>query len=94
MGQAANNYFASASYYYETGKDIKQALEWINKAVELNPKAYWVIRTKSLIQAKMGDYKMALETAELSKKLASEGKNQQYVKMNEDSIAEWKKSVK
>lgn len=94
LGQAANNYFASASYYYETGKDMKQALEWVNKAVEIRPDAFWIIRTKALIQAKLGDFKAAIATAELSKKIANDAKNQQYVKMNEDSIAEWKKSVK
>jgi len=94
LGQAGNNYFQAASYYYETGKDLKQALEWVTKAAEINKTAFWIVRMKSLIQAKMGDYKMAIESAEASKKLSAEAKNDEWVKMNETSIAEWKKMVK
>jgi hypothetical protein len=94
LGQAAQNYYQSASYYYENGKDLKQALEWIIKATEINKTAFWMVRMKSLIQAKLGDYKMAIESAEMSKKMSAEAKNDEWVKMNETSIAEWKKLVK
>jgi tetratricopeptide (TPR) repeat protein len=94
LGQAAQNYYQSASYYYENGKDLKQALEWINKATEINKTAFWMMRMKSLIQAKSGDYKGAIESAEMSKKMSAEAKNDEWVKMNETSIAEWKKLVK
>ncbi len=32
-------YFEAASYYFETGRDIKKALEWATKAAEANPTA-------------------------------------------------------
>ena len=34
-GPTANDYFAAASYFHDSGKDNKKALEWINKAVEI-----------------------------------------------------------
>ena len=52
---------------------------------------YWVLRTKSLIQADLGDKKGAIETANKSLELAKADNNQDYIRMNEDSIAEWKK---
>lgn len=87
----ANNYAQAANYYFAQDKDLKKALEWIDEAIKINPTAYWNVRTKALIQAKMKDYKAAIETATLSKTKAAEAKNDDYVRMNEKSIAEWSK---
>lgn len=87
----ANNYSQAANYYLAQDKDLKKALEWIDEAIKINPTAYWNVRTKALIQAKMKDYKGAIETATLSKTKAAEAKNDDYVRMNEKSIAEWSK---
>jgi hypothetical protein len=54
-------------------------------------KPYWYNRLKSQIQAKQGDKKGAIETAKLSLAAAEIAKNQDYIKMNKDSIAEWSK---
>lgn len=83
-------YFNAANYYYENDKDLKQALEWINKAVDQNPKAYWVLHTKAKIQLKMKDAKGAIETAEKSKALAAADQDNAYVKNNDKLIAEAK----
>jgi hypothetical protein len=83
-------YYSAASYYYENNKDMKQALEWIEKAVDQNPKAYWVHHLKAKIQLKLKDAKGAIETAEKSKALAMEDKDDAYVKNNEKLIAEAK----
>ena len=53
-----------------------------------NP-AFWQIRQQSLIYAKLGDTAGALKAAKKSLELATEAGNTDYVKMNEDSIAEW-----
>lgn len=90
-GPSANDYFGAASYYNATGKDPEQALEWINKAVAMNPDAFWMTRQKSLIQAGMGDKKGAIETAKTSLAVAEKAGNADYVKMNKESIAEWSK---
>lgn len=93
MNPSANSYFSAARYYYETERDSKQALAWINKALELGGDKYWILRTKSLIQARMEDYKGAIETAEKSKALALADEDGAYVKMNDASIAEWTPKV-
>ena len=49
----ANDYFQAAAFYHETGGDMDKALEWVSKAVEMNPDAFWMSRRKSLIQADM-----------------------------------------
>jgi tetratricopeptide (TPR) repeat protein len=84
-------YYSAASYYYDNNKDMKQALEWISKAAEMNPKAYWVFHLKAKIQLKLKDIDGAIKTAEQSILLAKEDKDDAYVKNNEKLIAEAKK---
>ncbi len=86
----ANNYYSAAGYYLSIDKDLDKALEWITEAVQIRPEAFWISRRKALIEAKLGKYKEAIKTAEMSKEAAIKAKNDDYVKMNNDSIAEWK----
>lgn len=79
-------YFESASYYFETGRDLKKALEWASKAAESNPSAYWVMHLKAKIQAKLGDKVGAKATALKSIELAKAGKNDDYVTLNQKLI--------
>ncbi|HMI08344.1 MAG TPA: DUF2911 domain-containing protein [Flavobacterium sp.] len=91
-GPGTGDYFSAAQYYFQSNGDLTKALAYANKAIELNKdKPFWMYRLKSLIQAKTGDKKGAIETAKTSLAMASEAKNQDYVKMNNDSIAEWSK---
>lgn len=90
-GPSAGDYFSAASYYYAEKKDLNQALEWINKSIEKGNERYWVLRTKSLIQAELGDKKGAIETATKSLEMAKKDEDGAYIRMNEASIAEWKK---
>jgi len=91
-GPTANDYFSSAQYYYQSGGDMNKALEWVNKAVGMEKEApFWYLRLKSLIQAKLGDKKGAIETAKVSQASAEKANNADYVKMNKDSILEWSK---
>jgi DUF2911 family protein len=91
-GPTADDYFSSAQYYYQSGDDLKMALDYVNKALEQNKETpFWYTRLKSLIQAKSGDKKGAIETAKISLTAAEVAKNNDYVKMNRDSIAEWSK---
>ncbi len=84
-------YYQGANYYYENNKDLNQALVWANKAFENNPKAYWIAHLRAKIMLKLKDYKGAIAAAEQSMALAKEDKNDDYVKMNENLIAEAKK---
>lgn len=90
-GPTANDYFSAANYYYSEEIQLENALKWINKAVEMRPDAFWILKVKSEIQAKMGNYKEAIKTAKLSIKKAEAAKNTQYVQFNEKNIANWKK---
>jgi hypothetical protein len=91
-GPTAGDYFSSAQYYFQSNGDVAKALIYVNKALEMNKdKPFWYNRLKSLIQAKLGDKTAAIETAKISLASAEAAKNQDYVKMNKDSIAEWTK---
>lgn len=91
-GPSGNDYYRAADYYLAEKKDLKQALEWINKAISLNPEApYWMLRKKSLIQAELGDFKGAVETAKLSLTAAEKAENNDYIRMNKAAIEEWSK---
>jgi hypothetical protein len=91
-GPTANDYYAAANFLYQSNTDLAKSLVYINKSLELSKeKPFWFLRLKSLIQAKQGDKSGAIETAKLSLEAAEEAKNQDYVKMNKDSIAEWSK---
>lgn len=89
-GPSSNDYYASAVYYFESGKDINQAKAWMDKSFELNkdPKFYQ-IRQKALIYAKAGDKKGAIEAAKKSLELAKAAGNDDYVALNQKSLKEW-----
>ena len=91
-GPSSADYFAAAQYYYQTNGDLNTALNYVNKALEMSKdKPFWYNRQKSLIQAKLGDKKGAIESAKLSLASATAAKNNDYIKMNNDSISEWSK---
>jgi hypothetical protein len=89
-GPSASDFYASARYYHEENKDPKQALEWVNKSLEKGGDKFWIMRLKALLQAKTGDYSGAINTAEKSSELAKKEGNNDYPRMNETSIKEWK----
>lgn len=84
-------YFEAASYYYDTNRDLKQALNWVTKATEQNPKAFWIMLLKARIELKLKEKASAIASAEKTVALASEAKNADYVKMANDVIASAKK---
>lgn len=84
------NYFQAAVYYLESGKDLKQALEWINKAEEGIPDAYWLQYQKARIQKALGDKAGALTSANASLENARKADNLDYQKMNQTLISELK----
>jgi hypothetical protein len=91
-GPSVNDYYSAAVYYLNSGKDLNKAKQWIDMAVEKREKpAFWHIRQQSLIYAKLGDTAGAIKAAKRSLELATVAGNSDYVKMNEDSIAEWSK---
>jgi len=90
-GPTKNDYFQAATYYHTTGKDLKQALEWMKKATAGEDPAFWYLRRMSLIQADLGDKAGAIATAKKSLAAAEKAGNADYIKMNKESIEEWSK---
>ncbi len=89
-GPGFGDYYAAASYYFNEGKDISKAKEWIDKAMSMTETPrFWQLRQQSLIYAKAGDKKGAIAVAEKSLAASKEAGNDAYVKMNKESIAEW-----
>lgn len=86
----AQDYLAAANYYYTTNKDIQQAKKWIDEGMKMTkePK-FWQLRQQSLIYAKAGDINGAIRLAQQSLELAEKAGNDDYVKMNRESLKEW-----
>jgi hypothetical protein len=87
-GPTSDDYYLAARYYFDSNKDLNQALTWVQKANQMDAK-FWKLRVEALILAKLGRKPEAIAAAEKSKALAIEAKNDEYVKMNEMSIKEW-----
>ncbi|WP_345954189.1 DUF2911 domain-containing protein [Mucilaginibacter sp. PAMB04168] len=83
-------YFAAVQYYYENGKDLNKALEWITEAEKTAPKAPYYKLWKARIQLKMGNKAAAIATAEEGARLAREEKNDEYIRLNEGVIKQAK----
>jgi hypothetical protein len=86
MNKDNRPYFAAAQYYYDNGKDLKQAKAWADKAVETNPNAFWMTLLNARICAKMGDKGGAKAMAEKTIDLATKAKNDDYIKMANDLL--------
>lgn len=84
-------YFQAAGYYYDTERGSKQALDWVNKALDSSEqKQYWVVHLKAKLHARMGNKKEAVAAAKESMSLAKTGGNPDYVRLNEKLIADMK----
>jgi len=88
MNKDNRPYFNAAMYYMDNGKDLNQALAWFDKGVELQPNAFWIHHQRANCLAKLGKKDEARAAAEKSKALATEQKNDDYVKLNEKLLAE------
>ena len=92
MGTAKKPYYEALIYYYNNNKDMDKALAW---ATELEkdknfppfvPKLW-----KARIQLKKGDKAGAIATAQEGVKIAAEMKTDEYVRLNNEVIAQAKK---
>lgn len=79
-------FFPAANFYYEYDKDYPKALDNVNKAIDANKTAFWMYMLKARIQKDMGDKTGSKATAQQVIKLATEAKNDDYVRMANDLI--------
>jgi tetratricopeptide (TPR) repeat protein len=63
-------YFQAASYYFEAGEDFEKANMYVDKALEQNPKAYYMWFLKARIEAKLGHKDDAIAAATKSMEVA------------------------
>ncbi|WP_275316397.1 DUF2911 domain-containing protein [Tenacibaculum bernardetii] len=89
QGPKAGDFYSAAVYYLQSGKDIKKAATWINKAVDMtkDKPRFWYLRQQSLILAKAGDKKGAVKAAKASLAGAEKAGNADYIKMNKEFLA-------
>ena len=89
-----SDYYSAAVYYKQENINLDIALKWINKAIDLfeNPRFYQ-LRQQSLIMAANKKYSDAIVVAKESLRLSIEADNKDYVKMNKESILEWKNKL-
>lgn len=81
-------YYAAALYYYDNGKDLTKAKEWIDKAAAdpANAKSLNVHLLKARIYQKTGDKAGAKAAAEKTLALATEAKNDDYIKWAQELL--------
>ena len=90
-GPSSDDYYSAAVYNLSEGKDLDKAMTWIDKAVEMtsDQPRFWYLRQQSLIHAANGDKKGAIEAAKKSLEGAKARGNEDYIKMNKESLKEW-----
>jgi hypothetical protein len=81
-------YYPAAVYYFENGKDLKKALEWISMAEAADPKAPWFKYQKARIQLKTGDKAGAAKTAKAGIEAAKAVNNVEYIRLNQNILTE------
>ena len=81
-------FYPAAIYYFENGKDLKKALEWINVAEAGDQKAPWFKYQKARIQLKIGDKMGAAQTARAGIEAAKVLNNAEYIRLNEKILAQ------
>lgn len=90
-GPSNSEYYNYGVYLAENGGDLDQALEYVQKVTNTDNPMYWQKRQEALILAKLGKNNEAIAAAKVSIDLAKKAGNEDYIRMNEKSIAEWTK---
>ncbi len=90
MVHIGNTYFGAAAYYLQTHRDMDQAMEWVDKAIEINGDSWSYLHLKGSILAEKGEYRKAIQVgqdavAAAEKEGSSAGKDRA-----EASIEKWK----
>lgn len=93
-GPSAQTYYEVARYYVEQGINYPEALNYLNKALELGGDTYYFHRVKSLAEAALKDYKSAMKSAQKSLEIANGLGKDEFVRMNQKNIDLWKEKLK
>jgi len=93
-GPSAQTYYEIARYYVEQNINISEALNHLNKAIEIGGDTYYFHRVKSLAEASLKDYKSAIVSAQKSLEIAESLGKDEFVLMNQKNIDLWKGKLK
>jgi hypothetical protein len=92
---SARDYYEAANYLLTSNGDLDKANEFITKSLSMQTDApYYMYRAQAVILSRLGKTKEAIKAAETSLQKAKKEGNEDYVKMNQDSISQWKKKRK
>ena len=84
----AGGWYQVADYYFGK-KEYSDAMDAVDKSIEINAGPFWVLRLKSRILAAQGDFDEAIVFAKKSLVSAQKAGNENNVKLNQDAIKEW-----
>ncbi|MDQ2794437.1 MAG: DUF2911 domain-containing protein [Bacteroidota bacterium] len=84
-------YVQAAQYYYNTGKDLTPALDWLDAYIKANPKEYYGYYWKAKLLQKQGKNPEAIAAANQSLELVKDDKNEvskaEYTRLNQEVLA-------
>lgn len=84
----AGGWYQVANYYFGK-KEYGDALDAVNKSLEIDATPFWSLRLKSQILAAQGEFEDAIVFAKRSLVSAQKAGNEENVKLNEEAIKEW-----
>lgn len=76
----SNTYYSAANFYYEYDKNYNAALTNVSKAIGEKSEKFWMYLLKAKIEKELGDKVAAKTSAEKCIALATEQKNDDYVR--------------
>jgi hypothetical protein len=89
MNTEKKPYYQAIIYYYNNNKDMTKALAWANELEKDKNFPPFVPKLwKARVQLKMGDKAAAIATAQEGARLAAAAKTDEYVRLNNDVIAQ------
>lgn len=71
----AQTYFDAAMFYYEKGRDLKTASEWMEQAIKRQPSAFWMVYYRAELLHSMGQKREAKTLAEKALALAKKARH-------------------
>jgi tetratricopeptide (TPR) repeat protein len=88
-------YFQAALYYFESNKKIDLAHTYVNRALEQEPKAFYIWYLKARIEKKLGNKEDAVIAAKKSMELARGNANEyEYIHNNQKLIDELNRQMR
>lgn len=86
---SAHIYFFAADYYFQTNRDLNQAITWMNKAIEIKEVNYFYFY-QSKILGEMGRFKQAIEASQNGLALFQKGTNEEWKWRYREQIEQWR----